>query len=282
MRNLSKIGATAALLFAAFAAGAQQPTLASAERTAREKTASDSTKKEEPRKVSLYRPLEINHFRPADQRGVNMFETPKEDLVPFNGFVLSIGGAFTQEYQGLAHENRANPVLVNGVNTNQLVTIGRGFNNAVANLNVNAQLAPGIRVAMTSYLSARHHQETWVKDGYILIDDSPIDNALLKGIMKYTTMKVGHFEINYGDAHFRRSDNGNAMYNPFIGNYILDAFTTEVGAEIYLRHEGVIAMGSVTGGEIRGTVINPGQRSASYIGKLGVDRQVKPNLRLRV
>jgi hypothetical protein len=41
-------------------------------------------------------------------------------------------------------------------------------------------------------------------------------------------------------------------------------------------------MGSVTGGEIRGTVLNPKQRSASYIGKLGVDRQVKSNLRVRL
>ena len=103
---------------------------------------------------------------------------------------------------------------------------------------------------MTSYLSARHHQETWVKDGYILIDDSPIDNALLKTIMKYTTLRVGDFEINYGDAHFRRSDNGNSMYNPFVGNYILDAFTTEIGAEVYLRSNGLIAMLGATGGEV--------------------------------
>src|SRR4029079_7944951 len=149
---------------------------------------------------------------------------------------LSFGGAFTQEFQGLQHENSATAALTNGVHANQLIAIGHGFNNAVANLNINAQVAPGVRISMTSYLSARHHQESWVKDGYILIDDSPIDNPLLKSIMKYTTLRVGHFEINYGDAHFRRSDNGNAIYNPFIGNYILDAFTTEIGAETYLRN----------------------------------------------
>src|SRR5690348_8882217 len=93
--------------------------------------------------VSLYRPFDINHLRPADQRGVNMFEAPKEDQVPFTGFTLSFGGAFTQEFQGLQHENTATAVVTNGVNANQLITIGHGFNNAVANLNVNAQLAPG-------------------------------------------------------------------------------------------------------------------------------------------
>jgi hypothetical protein len=136
---------------------------------------------------------------------------------------------------------------------------------------VNAQLAPGIRVAMTSYLSARHHQESWVKDGYLLIDDSPIDNPLLKSIMKYTTLRVGHFEINYGDAHFRRTDNGNAMYNPFVGNYILDVFTTEIGAETYLRTGPWLAMVGVTGGEVHGQVTAPEKRSPSLFGKLGID-----------
>src|SRR5439155_15689124 len=118
------------------------------------------------------------------------------DLITFKVIALSFGGAFTQEFEGLSHENRAAANMVSGVNANQLITIGHGFNNAVANLTVNAQIAPGVRVAMTSYLSARHHQESWVKDGYVLIDDSPIDNPLLKRLMRYTTLRVGHFEIN--------------------------------------------------------------------------------------
>jgi hypothetical protein len=95
-------------------------------------------------------------------------------------------------------------------------------------------------------------------------------------------LKVGHYEINYGDAHFRRSDNGNAMYNPFIGNLILDAFTTEVGGEAILRHKSIIGVFGVTGGEIRGTVTSPQQRSASIIGKLGFDSQIRPDLRVRL
>ena len=160
--------------------------------------------------------------------------------------------------------------------------IGGGFNNAVANMYLNAQLAPGIRVAMTSYLSARHHQETWVKDGYALIDASPIDMPILNNLMKYVTLRVGHFEVNYGDQHFRRSDNGQAMFNPFVGNLITDAFTTEVGGELYVRAKGLLAMASMTGGEIRGTVLTPEKRSPSYIGKLGFDRELSQDLRLRL
>jgi hypothetical protein len=228
------------------------------------------------------RPISMQYFRPQDKRGLNIFETSKEPGAEYTGFKLDFNAGFTSQVQNLQHNNTAAPNVVNGVNTNQLANIGFGFNNSTANLALNAQLAPGIRVALTSYLSSRHHNETWVKDGYLQVDQSPIDFAPLKALMEIVTLRVGHFEINYGDAHFRRSDNGNAVYNPFVGNYILDAFTTEIGGEVYLKTSGVIAMGSVTAGELRGTVLSPGQRGPTFIGKLGIDRQVKKDLRVRL
>lgn len=256
--------------------------LAQTARSADGTVAPDSSKKENPVTVSLFRTIDINHYRPADSRGVNQFETPKESTVPFTGFNLSIGGAFTQEFQGLSHSNAALPVVTNGVNANQLVALGHGFNNAVANLNINAQIAPGIRVTMTSYLSARHHQESWVKDGYFLMDESPIHTELLDNLMKYTTLKVGHFQLDYGDDQARRSDNGNSMYNPFIGNSILEAFTTEIGTEVFVRPGDLIGMIGVTGGEVHGQVTAPGGRSASVLGKLGFDTKLMPDVRVRL
>ena len=249
---------------------------------------SDDAKAEEATQESILeswkkgRPISMQYFRPQDKRGINVFETTKDPGVTFTGFKLDFGAAFTSQVQNLSHDTRAVSNVVNGVNTNQLADIGFGFNNSTANLALHAQLAPGIRVALTTYLSSRHHNEAWVKDGYIQIDQSPIDAAPLKMLFEIATVRVGHMEINYGDAHFRRSDNGNALYNPFIGNYILDAFTTEIGGEVYLKTAGVIAMGAVTGGEIRGTVVTPGQRGPAFVGKLGVDRQVSKDLRLRV
>ena len=224
----------------------------------------------------------VQYFRTADKRGLNVFEAPKDAGAPYNGFAVQLGASFTQQFQTLKHSNSADPRIVNNVDQNELIQIGDGFNNANANLYLNAQVAPGIRVALTSYLSSRHHNETWVKDGYILIDESPFDVKLLQEIMKVTTLRIGHFEINYGDAHFRRSDNGNAMYNPFVGNLITDAFTTEPGAEVYLRKDGFLAMGGVTTGEIRGTVTRPGDRGPAYMAKLGVDKQLFSDLRVRL
>ena len=228
------------------------------------------------------RTISMQYFRPQDKRGLNVFETGKEPGVEFTGFKLDFGAAFTSQVQNLTHSNTALPNIVNGADTNQLQAIGFGFNNSTANLYLHAQLAPGIRVALSTYLSSRHHNETWVKDGFIQIDQSPIDVAPLKMLFEIATVRVGHMEINYGDAHFRRSDNGNALYNPFVGNYILDSFTTEIGGEVYLKTAGVVAMGAITGGEIRGTVVTPGQRGPAFIGKLGVDRQVSKDLRLRL
>ena len=191
------------------------------------------------------RPITMQYFRAQDKRGINVFETTKDPGVEFTGFKLDFDAAFTSQVQWpVAPQHGALPVPAsNGVNANQLADIGFGFNNSTANLSLNAQLAPGIRVALTSYLSSRHHNETWVKDGYIQIDQSPIDFAPLKTIMEFVTIRVGHLEINYGDAHFRRTDNGNAIYNPFVGNYIMDAFTTEIGGEVYLKAASIIAMG---------------------------------------
>ena len=272
-----------ATLAGAIPAAGQTVRLASAQ-PADSTVKADSSAKAKPVKPLRYvaPAQEIQYMRPADQRGLNVFEAPKEEGVPYEGFKLSLGGAFTQQYQNLTHQNTAAPKLVATVNQNQLIPLGQGFNNAVANLYVNAQLARGIRVALESYLSARHHQETWVKDGYFLIDGSPIENPLLDQIMKYATLKVGHFEINYGDQHFRRSDNGQAIYNPFVGNYIMDDFTTEIGAEAYLRNNGYMAMVGITGGEVRGQVTAPGKRGPSYLAKVGFDKKPMENLRVRL
>jgi hypothetical protein len=228
-------------------------------------------------------PVTIEHYVPHDSRSLNQFETPKEEGVAYSGFQLNWGGAFTQQFQALHHSNAAAANVVAGVNQNQLIRIGAGMDNAMANLFLNAQLARGIRVEMTNYLSTRHHNETWVKDGFLLIDGSPWANPTLDGIMKYTTLRVGHFEVNYGDAHFRSSDAGNTMANPLVGNLIMNAFTTEIGAEAYVRSPGgLLAMAGITGGEIRGTVEAPQNRAPSYLAKVGFDHAWDSHTRARL
>lgn len=265
--------ATMALALAASAAGAQDTQgaqVTQAGTPAQDSTAGTAVV------ISVLKPLEIQNLRPYDRRGLNVFETPKRDAIRYTGFKVNLGAAFTQQFQGLDHSNTSTA-------TTPLVAIGNGFNNAVANMYIDAQVARGVRVAMTSYLSSRHHNESWVKDGFLQIDASPIDHPLLNRIMDVTTLKVGHFEVNYGDQHFRRTDNGQSIYNPLVGNFIMDAFTTEIGTEVYLRPiPSVFVMGGVFAGESKGMVQKPEQRAPAFLGKAGFDKQLTQDLRVRL
>ncbi len=232
--------------------------------------------------ISRYFTRSVPAARPYDQRGVNMFEVAKPGRGLFTGPSLDIGAAFAQSFQALSQSNTAAPRMVGGKDQNKLIAIGAGLPLASANLVLNAQLADGIVVSVESYLASRGHTEFNVKGGYLQTDASPLDIPVLNTLMKYTTLKVGMFENNFGDSHFRRSDAGQAIYNPFVGNYIVDPFTTEAGAEVYLRNGSLFFMGAVTSGEMRGSVATPESRGWARYGKAGVDKQVNSDLRVRL
>jgi hypothetical protein len=237
----------------------------------------------------------IQYFRPYNKAGLNVFETTKDDTTLFTGMKVRIGGNFTQDFQGLKHQNNATPVLVaGGVNSNQLIALTNGFNRAMANLNIDVQLDNGIRLNLTMYLSSRHHEETWVKGGYVQFDKLLfLKSDVINDIMKNVTIKVGDYEVDYGDQHFRRSDGGNAFFNPFVENYIMDEFATEIGGEIYYHPKnGFLAMVGMTNGELNPTVVASNQidsatgKSNRYLpafhGKLGFDKQFNKDFRFRL
>jgi len=209
----------------------------------------------------------IDNMRSYDKDATGVFEDAKTST-DFTGLRVRVGGGFAQQYQSLSHSNSGGA---------DLYDLQPGFNLATANLNLDVQLADGIRLNLITYLSARHHPEAWVKGGYIQFDKLPFDG--FDAIMEKVTIRVGHMEVNYGDTHFRRTDNGNALYNPFVGNYIVDAFNTEIGGEIYYKDNGLVAMLGLTGGEINGNIStartsdvdDSDKKAPSIIGKFGYD-----------
>ena len=220
----------------------------------------------------------IQFFRPYDKTGINMFETPK-DNVAFDGVRVRIGAGFTQQFQNLKHSNFEKATG----RPNSLYALSSGFNTAQANLNMDFQLADGIRLNLVTYLSSRHHNEAWVKGGFIQFDKLPFKGEFWNNLMKYATIKVGHMEINYGDAHFRRSDGGSTLYNPFMDNYLLDAFTTEIGGEVYLQHNGLFGMVGISNGEIKGDVkAGSAEKNPAFYLKGGIDKQLTDKARVRV
>ena len=230
--------------------------------------------------------LRPSYWRPWDQRGINVFETSKvPDSIPYEGPRIRFGAGFTQQFQKLTHENS----FTTSSDATNLYKMTSGFNTAQANLNIDIQLADGIRLSLENYLSARHHNETWVKGGYIQFDKLPFEGKFWDNLMELATIKIGHMQINYGDAQFRRSDGGNTIYNPFMENYIVDAFTTEIGGEIYLQKNGLIGMIGVTNGMIKGNVDlqtktaadDNIKKSPAIYAKGGFDKQLTEKLRLR-
>ena len=224
-----------------------------------------------------------NNAQPGSFRGLNSFEAPKFNG-PFDGLKVSIGGAFTMNFQALDHSNTAAPkVGTDGKDANALGAIRPGFNLPSANLNLGVQLAPGINMVLESYMSSRHHNEFWVKGGYATIDASPIDLPILNRLMERTTVRAGMYEPNYGDALYRRSDNGNTLANPFAENLILDAFTTEPGMDVLVRFGDAFVMGGVTTGQNKGDIVE-GAISAkpALLAKVGYDRQMSDLLRVRL
>src|SRR5579871_1980416 len=227
---------------------------------------------------------QIPYLRPYDKTGINSFEPKKKDSIPFDGVKVRIGAGFTQEFQSLKEKN-----WIGETSNNGMYGISPGFNQAEANLYTDFLLADGIHLNVGLYLSTRHHNETWVRGGYLQFDKLPFKGQVWSDIMKYTTIKLGQFEVDYGDAHFRRTDGGHAFYNPFIENYIVDAFATEIGGEVLVQNKGVFGLIGMTNGMLKASIdsvaktAQNGQvrKNPAIYAKIGIDRQVSDLVRLR-
>ncbi|MGM5470031.1 hypothetical protein ACS386_07110 [Flavobacteriaceae bacterium LMO-SS05] len=219
----------------------------------------------------------LDNYRQPHKTGVNIFEAPKDTISTFENVKVRIGGSSTLQFQSLDHENSG---------AVELKEIGSNFNLATANLDLDVALYDGIRMHLRTYLSSRHHNEPYVKGGYFQIDKlNFIKEGFLSDFMQYATIKIGHMENNYGDAHFRRSDNAQTLYNPFVGNLIMDSFTTEVGAELYYRRNGFISMLGFSNGKLNQSVNKSASGNtggASFLAKLGYDKQLNDDFRLRL
>ncbi|MBJ6368766.1 hypothetical protein [Snuella sedimenti] len=217
----------------------------------------------------------LDNYRDPDQRGVNVFEPAKDTVSTYDGVKVRLGGASTLQFQALSQENSNSDIT--------LTDLGSNFNLATANLDLDVALYDGVRMHLRTYLSSQHHTEAYVKGGYIQIDKLDfISEGFAEDLMKYVRIKIGHMENNYGDGHFRRSDNAMALHNPFVGNYIMDAFTTEVGAEVYYLNKGWLGMLGLTNGKLNQNVTDKDQTSPSFLAKFGYDKQVNDDFRFRL
>ena len=197
------------------------------------------------------------------------FEQPKLDPSTFEDVKVKVGGDFAIQLQMLDHEADV-----------ELIDLKNNFNLPTANLSLITDLAPGIQLHMNTYLSSRHHNEAWVEGGYLLIDNMPFLPAA-DNIMKYITIKAGVMMPDYGDAHYFRSTNASVLNNPFVGNWVMDAYTTNPGLEVMFRDKGFLALVGANNGRMnygRGGDLGD---DLVFNWKLGYDKNINEDLRVR-
>lgn len=232
-----------------------------------------------------------------DKNGINVFDV-KKDSVEYKGLSIDLGAAFNMDYQAVDsfNDQPATFALPSKIAGYQLMNLENNFNLPAADLTIGAQLFDGVRVNLDIYLASRHHNETYARGGYLQIDKLDfIKKDFLAGIMKYATIRIGQMENNFGDAHFRSSDNGSTLRNAFVGNNIMHAFTTDMGMEVYYNRSGFVSMLGVTNGNLNQgvqEVVYPSNSTATpnpntvvsptILAKLGYDKQLDKDLRVRL
>jgi hypothetical protein len=213
----------------------------------------------------------ISNLRSNSKSGLNVYETPKSD-VGFDGLKFGVGGDFALQFQSLSQSNDGET----------LIPLQGNFNLPSANLNMDVQIDDGVRLFIRTYLSSRHHTEAYVKGGYLQMDKLDfIKEGFMSKFMEKATIKMGMDEINYGDAHFHRSDNAATIYNPFVGNYIMDAFTADPFMEVLYRTDGMIGLLGFSNGRLNQSP-KPGDNGYVIYGKLGYDNYATDDVRFRI
>ncbi|MBZ4036959.1 hypothetical protein K6T82_19485 [Flavobacterium sp. 17A] len=234
--------------------------------------------------------------------GINVFDVQKDNR-EFKGLSIDLGGAFNMDFQATnSFNDQPNNITTTtttaaGTTTRtitgyRLMNTENNFTLPGADLYLGAQLFDGVRVNLDVYLASRHHNDAYVKGGYLQIDKLDfIKKDFLADVMKYATIKIGQMENNFGDAHFRGSDNGNTIRNAFVGNNIMYSFTTEMGMEVYYNRSGWVSMLGVTNGNLNQSneeifyTAGPNTNtthSPSILAKFGYDKQINQDLRIRL
>lgn len=136
--------------------------------------------------------------------------------------------------QALDQENAFNAQNAN------LGEMDPGFQTAWGDLKFGAWYGENkdIEMFFDIYLASRPHpSSTYGHQGYLLIHrlPDPIAVPFVNNIFRFVDVKVGAFEVDYGDQWMHRSNNADVQRNPLVGNFVLDPNQTEVGAEVITK-----------------------------------------------
>jgi hypothetical protein len=142
---------------------------------------------------------------------------------------LYMGLQTVGRFQAIQQEN----VSIGGV---QQPGIDPGFQDPFASLSFLATIPNKLDVYFDLYIASRPHPNTmYAHEGYLLFKQlpAPFDSGALGRVFDYVNVKVGAFDLDFGDDNYRRSNNARVQRNPLIGNPLVDPNVEEIGGEIY-------------------------------------------------
>jgi hypothetical protein len=154
-----------------------------------------------------------------------------------------------------------------------------GFQTPFGDLSFLARFDDVMDVYYDLYLASRPHQSTtYGHEGFIVLHRMPGslgENSLVHRFFEVADVKVGAFDIDFGDSRYRRSNNARVQHNPLIGNFVVDPESDEIGAEVYSKPSPVNWLVGLTSGTTTGHVDEGG--GVGTHGKLWAE--VIPDLR---
>ena len=209
----------------------------------------------------------------------NVAFEPKKDRSAFEKVELSFNVDLTFTYQALS-----NTFTPSDGTTQQ--PIQSGLILPTADLDINAKVMKGFNVKLETMLSSHHHNETYVKGGYASIDSLDfVTPGFAEGFMDQATFKIGVDDIDFGDAHFRRTDNADVFHNPFVMNLAVESYMQAGFIELLYRVPVIDAffLAGITNGQVNPDDVkkSEGSDAYSYYIKLGYDNQLDDDLRFR-
>ncbi len=147
-----------------------------------------------------------------------------------------------------------------------------GFQNAVGNITIRAELFEGGDVGVDMFLSSKHHEEMYGYQGYFLMSQLPgwmQLGAFNDFYAEHIEVKGGQFTLGYGDGHLYQSINGDVLNNELIGNPVVRPALTTLGAEATFKMGPTSLLAGFSNGTTSGTTA-PGKGVAVH-GKLTVE-----------
>jgi len=171
-----------------------------------------------------------------------------QDLNVYMG-LQTVGRAQALDQHDVGIENTTGPTAGSAFTSQR--GLDPGFQTPFADLTFLGQIPNKMEVYFDEYIASRPHPSTtYGHEGYIVFEGmpAPLDTGPVAKVFDWVNVKVGAFDLDYGDDNYRRSNNARVQSNPLIGNPLVDPNVEEIGGEIYSVKGPIYGLFGVGGG----------------------------------